>query len=125
MHVIGVADSPSGSSGPVLRTSVVVDNSDTLARKVIYTTNSIESFNNQLRKATRNRVQFTNDDSALKTLWLMICNIEDKRAIKRAKQGKRASATASRLVEGARVSGWKQAINQMAVAFPDRFDKYL
>jgi len=95
------------------------------ARKVIYTTNSIESFNNQLRKATRNRVQFTNDDSALKTLWLMICNIEDKRALKRAKQGKRASATASRLVEGARVSGWKQAINQMAVAFPDRFDKYL
>ncbi|UQZ27504.1 transposase-like protein [Corynebacterium segmentosum] len=95
------------------------------ARKVIYTTNSIESFNNQLRKATRNRVQFTNDDSALKTLWLMICNIEDKRAIKRAKQGKRASATTSRLVEGARVSGWKQAINQMAVAFPDRFDKYL
>ncbi|SPJ41794.1 hypothetical protein CHUV2995_02624 [Corynebacterium diphtheriae subsp. lausannense] len=66
------------------------------------TANSIESFNNQLRKATRNRVQFTNDDSALKTLWLMICTIEDKRAIKRAKQGKRASATASRLVKGAR-----------------------
>ncbi|MBK4151304.1 IS256 family transposase, partial [Corynebacterium macginleyi] len=54
----------------------------------------------------------------------MICNIEDKRALKRAKQGKRASATASRLVEGARVSGWKQAINHMAVASPDRFDKY-
>ncbi|WP_049167975.1 IS256 family transposase, partial [Corynebacterium propinquum] len=64
------------------------------ARKVIYTTNSIESFNNELRKATRNRVQFTNDESALKTLWLMICNIEDKRAAKRAKQGKRVSATA-------------------------------
>ena len=105
------------------------------ARKVIYTTNSIESFNNQLRKATRNRVQFTNDESALKTLWLMICNIEDKRAAKRAKQdkraakrakqGKRVSRTAGRLMEGARVSGWKQAINQMAVAFPDRFDKYL
>ncbi len=95
------------------------------ARKVIYTTNSIESFNNQLRKATRNGVQFTNDESALKTLWLMICNIEDKRAAKRAKQGKRVSRTAGRLMEGARVSGWKQAINQMAVAFPDRFDKYL
>ena len=95
------------------------------ARKVIYTTNSIESFNNELRKATRNRVQFTNDESALKTLWLMICNIEDKRAAKRAKQGKRVSATAGRLMEGARVSGWKQAINQMAVAYPDRFDKYL
>ena len=75
------------------------------ARKVIYTTNSIESFNNELRKATRNRVQFTNDDSVLKTLWLMICNIEDKRAARRAKEGKRASATAGRLVEGARVSG--------------------
>ncbi len=96
------------------------------ARKVIYTTNSIESFNNELRKATRNRVvQLANDESALKTLWLMICNIEDKRAAKRAKQGKRVSATAGRLMEGARVSGWKQAINQMAVAFPDRFDKYL
>ena len=95
------------------------------ARKVIYTTNLIESFNNELRKATRNRVQFTNDESALKTLWLMICNIEDKRAAKRAKQGKRVSVTAGRLMEGARVSGWKQAINQMAVAYPDRFNKYL
>ena len=95
------------------------------ARKVIYTTNSIESFNNELRKATRNRVQFTNDESALKTLWLMICNIEDKRAAKRAKQGKRATASASRLVEGGKVSGWKQAINQMAVAYPERFDQYL
>ena len=92
---------------------------------MIYTTNSIESFNNELRKTTRNRVQFTNDESALKTLWLMICNIEDKRAAKRAKQGKRVSRTAGRLMEGARVSGWKQAINQMAVAYPDRFDKYL
>ncbi|KXU17678.1 transposase, Mutator family protein [Corynebacterium simulans] len=34
-------------------------------KKVIYTTNSIESFNNELRKATRNRVQPTNDESAL------------------------------------------------------------
>ncbi len=95
------------------------------ARKVIYTTNSIESFNNQLRKATRNRVQFTNDESAVKTLWLMICKIEDQRAARRAKEGKRVSATAGRLVEGGRVTGWKQAINQMAVAYPDRFDKYL
>ena len=74
---------------------------------------------------TQFQVQFTNDESALKTLWLMICNIEDKRAAKRAKQGKRVSRTAGRLMEGARVSGWKQAINQMAVAFPDRLDKYL
>lgn len=96
-----------------------------MARKVIYTTNSIESMNNELRKATRNRVQFTNDDSAIKTLWLMICNIEDKRAIKRAKQGKKASVTSGRLIEGRKVTNWKQAINQMAVAYPDRFARYL
>ncbi len=95
------------------------------ARKVIYTTNSIESFNNQLRKATRNRVQFTNDESAVKTLWLMICNIEDRRAAKRAKEGKKVAATAGRLIEGARVAGWKRAINQMSVAYPDRFQNYL
>ena len=41
------------------------------ARKVIYTTNSIESFNAALRKATRNRVQFPNDEAAVKALWLM------------------------------------------------------
>lgn len=92
-------------------------------RKVIYTTNSIESLNNELRKATRNRIQFTNDESAVKTLWLMICNIEDKRALKRAKKQKGIATT--RLVEGARVTNWKQAINQMAVAYPDRFHNYL
>ncbi|MDN6823378.1 transposase, partial [Corynebacterium flavescens] len=96
-----------------------------MARKVIYTTNSIESMNNELRKATRNRVQFTNDDSAIKTLWLMICNIEDKRAAKRAKQAKSNSRTTGRLIEGARVTNWKQAINQMAVAYPDRFNTCL
>ena len=95
------------------------------ARKVIYKTNSIASFNNELRKATRNRVQSTNDESALKTLWLMICTIEDKRAAQRTKKGKRAAASASQLVEGGKVSGWKQASNQMAVAYPDRFNKYL
>ncbi|MGX1738268.1 IS256 family transposase, partial [Corynebacterium flavescens] len=81
--------------------------------------------NNELRKATRNRVQFTNDDSAIKTLWLMMCNIEDKRAAKRAKQAKGKSRTSGRLIEGARVTNWKQAINQMAVAYPDRFNTYL
>lgn len=71
------------------------------ARKVIYTTNSIESLNSELRKATRNRVQFPTDAAALKTLWLMICNIEDRRAANRAKRGSKASASSRRLVEGA------------------------
>lgn len=89
------------------------------------TANSIESFSNELCKATCNRVQFTTDESALKTLWLMICSIEDRRVVKRVKQGKCVSVTVGRLMEGARVSGWKQAINQMVVVFPGRFDKYL
>ncbi|AEX70643.1 transposase-like protein [Corynebacterium diphtheriae PW8] len=52
---------------------------------------------------------FTNDESALKTMWLMICNIEDKRLAKRAKESWRVAASAGRLVEGGKVSGWKQA----------------
>ncbi|AEX84123.1 transposase-like protein [Corynebacterium diphtheriae VA01] len=39
--------------------------------------------NSKLRKATRNRVQFPSDSAAVKTLWLMICNIEDRRAARR------------------------------------------
>ena len=80
---------------------------------------------NELRKATRNRVQFTNNESALKTLWLMICNIKDKRSAKRAKEGQQVAASTSRLVEGEKVSRWKQTINQMTVAYPDHFDKHL
>lgn len=59
------------------------------ARRVLYTTHSIESLNAELRKATRNRHQFPNDTTALKTLWLMICTIEDKRATQRPKKAKR------------------------------------
>ena len=81
--------------------------------------------NNELRKATRNRVQFTNDDSAIKTLWLRIRNIEDKRAAKRAKQGQKVAASSGTLIEGRKVTNWKQAINQMAVAYPERFTNYL
>ena len=55
-------------------------------RRVIYTTNSIESLNYQMRKVIKNRGQFPNDAAAVKLLWLAICNIEDKRAAERAKE---------------------------------------
>ncbi len=55
-------------------------------RKVIYTTNSIESLNYQLRKIIKNRGHFPNDAAAVKLLWLAIMNIEDKRARERAKE---------------------------------------
>lgn len=54
----------------------------------------------------------------------MICNIEDKRAAKRAKQAKRA-VECNGHTEGAKANGWKQAIDQLAVAYPDRFADYL
>jgi hypothetical protein len=41
-------------------------------RKVIYTTNAIESLNMSMRKLTRNRRIFPNDESALKSLFLAI-----------------------------------------------------
>src|SRR3954471_11275929 len=55
-------------------------------RRVIYTTNSIESLNFQLRKIIKNRGHFPNDEAVVKLLWLAICNIEDKRARARAKE---------------------------------------
>jgi putative transposase len=55
-------------------------------RRVIYTTNSIESLNYQLRKIIKNRGHFPSDTAAIKLLWLAITNIEDKRARERAKE---------------------------------------
>ena len=69
-------------------------------RRVIYTTNSIESLNFQLRKETKNRGHFPNDDAAIKMLWLAICNIEDKRARDRAKERGRTRGV-KRTAEGA------------------------
>ena len=92
--------------------------------EVIYTTNSIESLNYQLRKIIKNRGQFPNDAAVVKLLWLAIRNIEDKRARERAKQaGKpRAQRTApGKLVEGFTVQGWTRALNELAIRYPERF----
>ena len=50
-----------------------------MLRRVVYTTNAIESLNYQLRKITKNRGHFPSEEAAVKLLWLAICNIEDKR----------------------------------------------
>jgi putative transposase len=97
-------------------------------RRVIYTTNSIESLNYQLRKVTKNRGHFPSDDSVVKLLWLAICNIEDKRARQRAKEKGRPADQRSapgRLVEGQIVTNWKQALAQLAIAYPDRINPHL
>jgi putative transposase len=97
-------------------------------RRVIYTTNAIESLNYQLRKIIKNRGHFPNDDAVVKLLWLAICNIEDKRAREREKErGKPANErkAAPRLVEGQVTTNWKKALAQLALAYPDRIEPYL
>jgi transposase-like protein len=97
-------------------------------RRVIYTTNAIESLNYQLRKVTKNRGHFPNDLAVVKLLWLAICDIEDKRARDRAKErGRPASQrrAAGRLVEGQVTTNWKQALEQLALVYPDRIEPHL
>ena len=48
-------------------------------RRVIYTTNLIESMNARLRKVTRNRGQFPSEQAALKVLYLAVRNLEEYR----------------------------------------------
>ena len=70
-------------------------------RKIIYTTNAIESLNMSLRKIIKNRGHFPSDDAATKLLYLALRNA--------AKKWTMPSRT------------WKQALNQFAILFQDRF----
>jgi putative transposase len=86
---------------------------DSAIRKVIYTTNAIESINFQLRKIIKNRSHFPDDDAAIKLLYLGIRNITgrhiDGDGLIR-ERGQRGTGTL----------GWKAALNALAVHFPDR-----
>ena len=77
-------------------------------RKVIYTTNMIESINSQLRRATRNRGHFPSDEALLKVLYLAC---------------KEMGRTSPRSTAG-RGSGvpWTTALNQFDIMFPGRLD---
>ena len=70
-------------------------------RRVIYTTNAIESLNMQLRKIIKTRGHFPNDEAAIKLLWLALRNVLNKSV--------RAAFD------------WKSAMNQFAIMFGDRF----
>jgi putative transposase len=97
-------------------------------RKIIYTTNAIESLNYQLRKIIKNRGHFPGDDAVIKLLWLAIRDIEDKRARDREREKgipRDQRKAAARLVEGATVHGWKQALGALALHFPDRLAPYI
>ncbi len=73
-------------------------------RKVVYTTNLIESINFQLRKVTKTRGHFPSDDAAMKLLYLGLRNISSKRG------GESGTGT----------WGWKQALNTLVILFPGR-----
>ncbi len=73
-------------------------------RRVIYTTNLIESINARLRKVTRTRGQFPSEQAALKVLYLAVRNLEEFR-------GRNA---------GIRSSGWKQALQAFTIYFEGR-----
>ena len=86
---------------------------DKSIRKVVYTTNAIESINFQLRKITKNRGHFPSDDAAIKLLYLGIRNIT----------GRHIDGDGLVLERGQRGTGtlgWKDALNALSVAFPDR-----
>ena len=70
-------------------------------RRVIYTTNAIESVNAQLRKIIKTRGHFPSDEAATKLIWLALRNIT-------ADWGRAANH-------------WKAAMNQFAILYEERF----
>ena len=71
-------------------------------RRVIYTTNAIESINARLRKIIKTRGHFPSDDAASKLIWLALRNIT-------ADWGRAAK-------------DWKDAMNQFAILYTERFE---
>jgi transposase-like protein len=70
-------------------------------RRVIYTTNALESVNARVRKIIKTRGHFPNDDAATKLIWLALRNI---------------SAAWVRSSPA-----WRPAMNQFAILYGDRF----
>lgn len=72
-------------------------------RRVIYTTNAIESVNARLRKIIKTRGHFPCDDAATKLIWLALRNITED--------------------WGRAGHNWKAAMNQFAILYEDRFTR--
>jgi len=70
-------------------------------RKILYTTNAIESLNAQVRKAVRVRGHFPSEEAAAKLIWLVLRNVQAR--------WKNPPIT------------WQAAKTQMAIQFEDRF----
>jgi putative transposase len=68
-------------------------------RKVIYTTNAVESLNMSLRKIIKTRGSFPNEEAALRLLWLALKNHSKKWSF---------------------VQGWREAMNRFQIMWPER-----
>lgn len=73
-------------------------------RKVIYTTNAIESLNMSLRKITKNRGSFPSDEALLKLFYLAIQNISKKWTMP--------------------IRDWKAALNRFTIQFEERMPQH-
>jgi putative transposase len=73
-------------------------------RKVIYTTNAIESVNMGLRKVTKNRGSFPSDEAVLKLFYLALKNISAKWTMP--------------------IRDWKAALNRFTIQFEDRMPQH-
>ena len=73
-------------------------------RKVIYTTNAIESVNMGLRKISKNRGSFPSDDAVLKLFYLALENISKKWTMP--------------------IRDWKAALNRFTIQFEDRMPQH-
>jgi transposase-like protein len=74
-------------------------------RKVIYTTNAIESLNSVIRKATKNRKIFSHDNSAFKIIFLAIESASKKWTMP--------------------IRDWKLAMNQFMILHEERLKPYV
>jgi putative transposase len=72
-------------------------------RRVIYTTNAIESIHARLRKIIKSRGHFPSDEAATKLIWLALKNITTD--------------------WGRAATQWKEAMNQFAIIYEERFTK--
>lgn len=74
-------------------------------RKIIYTTNAIESYNSQLRKVLKGKGAFPNETSVMKLIYLQTIEV--------TKKWQR------------QISNWSQILNQLLILYPDRLTPYL
>ena len=74
-------------------------------RKLIYTTNPIESFNRSLRKVSKNRPVFPNEDSAIKLFYLATMNVQEKWTQK--------------------TRDWGSIFSQLMIQFSERLEPYI